>query len=136
MYYYFKQAFHTRSSSTKTNRMGTGYSTYGRHFITVKGEVIAQCCQSTVEEPTLKIKGKIILKPNSISAVAVRTPKITDTEVDILHRVDHKIPRELNIHILNTGNNSISLGKNTHIGSLKRSARVESIFNIDWYILC
>ena len=95
----------------KPIEMGTGYSTYGRHFITVKGEVIAQCCQSTVEEPTLKIKGKIILKPNSISAVAVRTPRITDTEVDILHRVDHKIPRELNIHILNTGNNSISLGK-------------------------
>ena len=38
------------------NRIGMAYSTDGRHFITIKGEVSAQSCQSTVEEPFLKPK--------------------------------------------------------------------------------
>ena len=61
--------------------MGLGYSTDGRHFITIKGELIAQSCQSTVEEPVLKTKCQIVLKPNSISVIAViKTPKIPDRE--------------------------------------------------------
>ena len=114
----------------RTNRMGTGYNIDGRHFITVKDEVITQSCHSTIE-PILKTKGKIILKPNSISVVAVKTPKIPDTNIlygvnskfqlpegiiplDILHRVDHKMPRELNIHILNTSSNPVPItSKNT-----------------------
>ena len=43
--------------------------------------------------------------------------------------------RELNNHILNTDNNPISLGKNALIGTLTRSAKVESIHNIDWSTL-
>ena len=64
----------------RANRMGMAYSTDGRHFITIKGKVNAQSCQSTVEDPSLNTKGQIILKPNSISVVAVKTPKILDTE--------------------------------------------------------
>ena len=45
----------------RANRKGVGYSTDGRHFITIKGKVIEQSCQSTVEEPILKTKSKIIL---------------------------------------------------------------------------
>ena len=55
--------------------------------------------------------------------------------LDILHRVDHKIPRELNIHILNTGNNPVLFGKITLLGTLTRSTKVESICNIDWSTL-
>ena len=93
-----------------------------------------------------------MLKPNSISVIAIKTPKIPDTEalykvnckfqlpkeikhLDVLHRMDHKIPRELNIHILNTGNNPISLGKNTLIGTLTKLAKAESICNINWSTL-
>ena len=57
-----------------------GYSTDGRQFITIKCQVIAQNCQSTLEESILKSKGQIILKPNSISIKAVATPKFLDTE--------------------------------------------------------
>ena len=32
----------------RTNRMGMGYSIDGRHFIMIKGEVIAQSCISTI----------------------------------------------------------------------------------------
>ena len=83
----------------------------------IKGEVITQSCHSTIGEPILKTKGKIILKPTFISVIAVKTPKIPDTNIlyevdskfhqlpegiiplDVLHRVHHKMPRELNIHI-------------------------------------
>ena len=99
----------------RANKMGMGYSTDGRYFITIKGEIIAQSCQSTVEECILKTKGRIVLKPNSISVIAVKTSKIWDTEalnevncklqlpeeiipLDVLYGLDCKIPRELNTH--------------------------------------
>ena len=70
------------------------------------------------------MKGKVILKPNSITLIAVKTPRIPNTNImygvdskfqipegimplDMLHRVDHKMPRELNIHIFNTSSSSI-----------------------------
>ena len=75
--------------------MGIGYSTNGRHFITIKGKVITQSCQSTVEEPILKTKGKITLKPNSISVIAVKTPQSPGTEA--LYKVNYKfqLPEEI-----------------------------------------
>ena len=104
--------------------MGMGYTIDGIHFIMIKGEVIAQSCISTIGEPILKVKGKVILKPNSIPVIAVKTPKIPNTNIlcgvdskfqlpegiillDILHREDHKTLRELNVHILNTSSNSM-----------------------------
>ena len=72
----------------KTNRIGLGYSTNGKHYIMIKGKVIAHNCDSAIGEPILKTKGKIILKPNSISVIAVKTPKIPDT--NILYEIDSK----------------------------------------------
>ena len=112
----------------RTNRMGKGYSTDGRHFITVKGEVIAHSCHSTIGEPIIKTKGKVIVKLNSISVIAVKTPRIPDTNtlyevdskfqlpkgiilLDVLHRVDHKMSRELDINVLNTSSNSCQAAK-------------------------
>ena len=43
----------------RINRTGMGYSTDGRHFIKIKGEVIAQSCHSTIGEPVLKTKGTL-----------------------------------------------------------------------------
>ena len=65
------------------------------------------------------MKGKNILKPNSISVIAVKTPNIPDANtlyevdrkfqlpggiipLDALHRIDYKTPRELKIHVLNS----------------------------------
>ena len=90
----------------------------------IKGDVITESCHSKIGEPILKTKGNIILKPNSISVIAVKTPKIPDTNIlyevdskfqipegiiplDVLHRVDHKTPREMNIHTLHTSSNSV-----------------------------
>ena len=76
-----------------------------------------------------------MLKPNSISVIALKTPNILNTDIlygvdskfqlpegiiplDMLHRVDHKTPRKLNIHILNISSNSIPISKTTVIGTL------------------
>ena len=129
--------------------MGMGYSTDSRHFIMIKGKVIAKSCHSTIGAPILKMKGKVTLKPNSISVIAVKTPKIPDTnilyEVDskfqlpegiiplnVLYRVDHKTPRKLTIHQLNTSSNSIPISKNTLIGTLSPAPKVENICSINW----
>ena len=126
----------------RTNRIGLGYSTNGKQYIMIKGEVITHSCDSAIGEPILKTKGKFILKPHSISVIAVKTPEVPDTnilyEVDskfelpegiisliILHRVDHKMPRELNIHVLNTSSNSMPINKNTLIGTLTSDTKIK-----------
>ena len=110
----------------------------------IKGEVNTQRCISTIGEPILKTKGMVILKPNSISVIAVKTPKIPNTNIlsgvdskfqlpeeiillDVLHRVDHNTPGELNIHILNTSSNSIPISKNTVTGTLTPATKVENV---------
>ena len=75
----------------RTNWLGMGYSTDGRHFITIKGKVIAQSFHSTIGEPIWKTKGRIILKPNSISVITVNTPSIPDT--NILYEVYSKFKK-------------------------------------------
>ena len=130
----------------RTNIMETEYSTNGRFFITIKDEVIAQSCHSTKGELILKMKGKVILKPHSISVIAVKIPNTNilyevDSEfqlpggripLDILHKVDHKTPRELNTHILNTSSHSIPISKNTIIGTLSLATKVENVCSINW----
>ena len=49
----------------KANWFGTGYSTNGKHYITLKGEMFAQSCLWIVTNPILENKGKIKLLPFS-----------------------------------------------------------------------
>ena len=124
--------------------MGMGCSTDGRHFIMIKGEVITQSCHPTIGEPMLKTKGKIVLKPNSISVIAVNTLTNILYEVDskfeipegiipldILHRLDPKTPRQLNIHILNTSSNYMQINTNALIGTLTPVTAVENVCSIN-----
>ena len=55
--------------------------------------------------------------------------------LDILHRVNYKIPRELNIHIINTSCISMPINKNTHIGTLTPATKVENMCSINWSTL-
>ena len=96
-------------------QFGTGYSTTGKHYITINGQVIAQAILQSIDYPILKTKGKVTLLPMSVSIIEVKTSKIPNTTnlyelnadtfqlpegiilFDILHRVDHKTPQHLNI---------------------------------------
>ena len=94
----------------RTNRFGTGYSTAGRHYITLNGEMLAQSISQVMVKPVLKTKGKIILPPSSVSVLEIRIPEISDTNnlyeldldtsqlpegiipLDVLHQINHKTP--------------------------------------------
>ena len=60
----------------RTNRLSTGYSTRGRYYITVNGEMIAQVISQTTNNPILKTKGKVTSPPTSISIVGIKTPTL------------------------------------------------------------
>ena len=92
--------------------------------------MIAQSISQATTNPILKIKGKITIPPISISAVEMKMSAVPDTTnlyelnfdtfqlpvgvipLDILHRIDHKTPKTLNIPIMNTNNTTCSLTKN------------------------
>ena len=51
--------------------------------------------------------------------------------LDVLHRVDHKMPRELNIYVLNTSRNFMPINKNTPMRTLAPATKVENICSIN-----
>ena len=75
----FEVQLHFRTGIDRTNRFGTGYSSTGRHYITVNGEMLAQSVLQTTTDPILKGKGKVTLHPISVSTVGVKTPTVPET---------------------------------------------------------
>ena len=117
----------------RNNRFGTGYSITGRHYITINGEMIALSILQATTNPILKTKGKVALTPMSVSVMEIKMPTVPNTNnlyelnfdmfqlpgvipLDILHRMDHKSPKKLNIPIMNNNNTACSLTKiaNSH----------------------
>ena len=52
--------------------------------------------------------------------------------VDVVHKIDDKVPCKLNIPITNTNNNIASITKNTAFVSLGLAEEVNDIFSLDW----
>ena len=95
--------------------------------------MIAQSIWQATTNPILKTKGKVTLPPMAISVVEIKTPMVPDTNslyevnfdtfklpegvfpLDILHGMDHKTPKALNILILNNNNSTCSFTKITKI---------------------
>ena len=91
----------------------------------------------------------------SVSIIEVKTPKIPNTTnlyevntdtfqlpqgsilLDILHRIDHKIPQHLNIPILNTKKAPCSIGKNMLIASMCPAGKCNEAQEVSWSrLLC
>ena len=84
------------------------YSTTGKHYIAINGQVIIQSISQPLDYPIVKTMGRITLPPVSVSIIEVKTPKLTNTTnlykmnavtaqlpegiilLDALHRVNHK----------------------------------------------
>ena len=114
----------------RNNKFGIGFLITGRHYITINGEMIAQSVSQATNYPILKSKCKVTLPPISVSVLEIKTPMVPDTNnlyelnidmfllpegvipLDVLHRMDHKTPKTLNIPIINTNNTTCSLTKN------------------------
>ena len=91
------------------------------------------------------MKGKITLPPMSISIVDIKTPTLQNTNnlyelnfdtfqlpevvvlLDIVHRLDCKIPQSLNIPIPNSNNSSCSISKGYPIASLMLAGKCEEV---------
>ena len=127
--------------------IGTGYSTTGKHYITINGQVIAQAFLQTTDYPIIKTKGKVTLPPMSVS---IKTPTIPNTTnlfelnadtfqlssgvilLDILHRVNHKTCQHMNIPIINTKNDPCNIGKNMLIVSLCPVGKCSEAQEVIW----
>ena len=53
-------------------QFGIGYSTTGKHYITIKGNVIAQPISQSLDYPIVKMRGKITFPSVSVSIIEVK----------------------------------------------------------------
>ena len=127
-----------------------GYSTTGKHYITANGEVIAEAISQVIGNPISKTKDEITLPPMSVSVVSVKTPSLCNTNhlhklncttfqlpegvisLDVIHRVDHKTPQNLNILLLNTNHSSCSIPRSSPIATLALAGKCEEIQELSW----
>ena len=132
------------------NRFGTGYSTNSMHYITLNREMIAKSCLQLPTNPILKTKGTIKLLPSYISVIEARTPEIPDPSnvyeldfntlqlpkgvipLDIMHHVDHKMPKTLTVPILNINNIIFKSGKNSPMTTLVPAGKCEQVQEVKW----
>ena len=140
-----------RSSLIQTNWFSTVFSTNGRCYITLNREMLAQSCLQIIINPILKNQ-----RQNwtiTISAIQIRTPEIPHPNhiyeldcntfqlpegfiwLDVMHPVDHKMPRTSKIIILNTNNTISSLAKHSPIVTLAPAGKWEQIQKIKWSVL-
>ena len=56
------------------NKMLTGFSTLGRHFISLNGKMIVQSMSSIPTQPIIKCKSRICLKAYAVIIISLRTP--------------------------------------------------------------
>ena len=127
----------------------TGFSIMGRHFLSVNGLVFVQSIPTLTIEAIIKNKGKIKSHTHSITIVSIKTPSNISTNqiyktnckfplpssmipIDVMHKIDDKVPHELNIPILNTNNNIASITKNTALLYLRLAEEADDIFSLDW----
>ena len=62
----------------RTYRLGMGYSTAGKHYVIITGEMIPEAISQIPDSPILKTKGKITLPQMAVSVVGIKTPTLPD----------------------------------------------------------
>ena len=116
----------------------------------INGEMIAQAISQTVTNPIIKTKGKITLPLCLFSIIAVKTPTLHNTKnlyklnfdtfelpegvipLDIVHRVDHKIPQSLNIPIHNVNKSYCTISKSPPIATLRPAGKCKEAQEVSW----
>ena len=91
-------------------------------------EMLAQSIHTQAMEAIIKNKGKVKLGPHLVTVISIKTPpninanQIYETShmfslpgsvmpVDVVYKLNDKVPHELNIPILNTNNNVANITK-------------------------
>ena len=129
--------------------MLTSFSTLGRHFISLNGEMIVQSVSSITTQPIIKCKSRTCLKACVVTIIAVQTPPNLDPHklyecgeklplpegviaLELQHKFDHKMPLELKIPLLTTNKRDACITKNTAIMTLQATNKVQDIFCLEW----
>ena len=62
------------------NKMLTSFSTLGRHFILLNGEMIVQSVSSITTQPIIKCKSRTHLQVHTVTIISVKTPPNLDLQ--------------------------------------------------------
>ena len=131
------------------NKMLTGFSMLGRHFISLNGEMIVQSVSLITTHPILKCKSRTCLKAYAVTFITVQTPPNLDPyklyecgeklqlpegviTLEVQHKFNHKMPLELKIPLLNTNKRDVCITKNTTIVTLQATNKVQDICSFQW----
>ena len=60
------------------NKMLTGFSMSGKHFILLNGKMIAQSVSSITTQPIIKCKSRTHLQAYAVTIISVKTPPNAD----------------------------------------------------------
>ena len=131
-------------------RFSTCYSTTGKHYRMINGEMIAEAITQVTDKPIINTQCKITLPPMSVSVLSVHMPPLCNTNniyklnfntfqlpekvipLNVIHRVDHKTPQNLNIPRLNTINSFCSIPRTSPIATLAVAGKCEEIQKVGW----
>ena len=106
-----------------------GWTKTGNHYIAQgKHNFIAESTNKLNVHPIIKTKGKIMLKPESISFIEVQAPRDilgnkkyqlnSDAYLDLIHSFE-KMPRRLQLPFLNTSINYKSMPRGSLLGTFQ-----------------
>ena len=129
--------------------MLTSFSTSGRHFISLNGKMIVQSVSLITIQPIIKCKSRTCLQVYAVTIISVKTPPNLDPQKlykcgdrlqlpegvvtpKVQHKLDHKMPLELKIPLLNTNKSDVYITKNASIMALCETCEVQDICNIEW----
>ena len=132
-----------------TNKMLTSFSMLGRHFISLNGEIIVQSVSLITTHPIIKCKSRTCLQANAVTIISVKTlPNLAPQKLyecgerlwlpggvvapQVQHKLDHKMPLELKIPLLNTNKRDVYITKNTAIMTLQATSKVQDICSLEW----
>ena len=130
-------------------KIGCNWNREGKHFITIKGQLLALSIQLHVIQQLVKTKGQCNIQHRSITWITVKMPQnwhnnriyeITlDRQLlsgiillDVTHNLDHKQPDELLIPLLNVAHKDVKLPKNTILGSINQIHDMDSVQEVSW----
>ena len=131
------------------NKMLIVFSTLGRHFILLNGKMNVQSVSLITTQPIIKCKSRTYLQAYAVTIISVKTPPNFDLQnlyecggglqlpeggvtPKVQHKLDHKMPLELKIPLLNTNKFDVYITKNTSIMTLHETCEVQDICNIEW----
>ena len=116
-------------------KIGCNWNREGNHFISIKGQFIANSISQGTTKQLAKTKGQYTMQRKSVTWITVKSPPHLNHEslheilfnrqlpsgivpLDIIHKLNHRHLRELLIPLLNISHREVKILKNSILGSI------------------